>query len=334
MPKIAKTSSTVRFNPLHPSGHCKYCREIQPGPCQKPGCLLNEAKAAEDFADMTLKEPAERFSARPGPDFADVLSVLSMHTNNNLTAEAKKFNNESKMSHLDNLIFSLIVGKAQSLRGFLFDCGTECKGVDIFERELSTFMHGFGLRQRITKVPIQVIKKLNSLGYTVLSFNDTSDGCLAGIHWDRDDAPNVHYTLHVATGPLEPKSTDFVIQGQRAEGEEEPDDEEEEEDDEDNTLQIITVGTPTIVAGLEAGTALMVNAMNEFQPRYTDHLLFFIDRSHPDQVTLTKSYMTRNGDVVVGVDYHDVDWRHVAYAMLPRKLCARVDCNDLTLYAP
>lgn len=211
MPKTTKTATTVRFNPLAPTLAAEANEK--------------EAKAFADLALEEVKEPAVRFPARPTPDFADVLSVLSMHTNNNLCKEAKAFNNELKLSNLDNLIFAVIKGKVQGHRALVFGCGTKCGGVDIFKHDLA--MSGFDFRKRITQVSLAVIKKLNDLGYSVLEFSDTSDGALISVQWvpRAPSPPNDRWTLHLATGELEPQDKDFV-----PEGEQEEDTEEEEEE--------------------------------------------------------------------------------------------------------
>ena len=60
MPKISKPRSSIVFNPLAKTGHCEFCKLIQPYPCEKPGCVeLREAaekKSAESFADNAMAE--------------------------------------------------------------------------------------------------------------------------------------------------------------------------------------------------------------------------------------------------------------------------------------
>ena len=62
MPKIAKTARpSVLFNPLTSTGHCQFCKLVQPYPCEDPECLALKAeadkKSAESFADNALKVP-------------------------------------------------------------------------------------------------------------------------------------------------------------------------------------------------------------------------------------------------------------------------------------
>lgn len=225
MPKMTKTTTTMRFNPLHPSGYCKYCREIQPGPCQKPGCLIKEAKAAEDFADKTLATPAERFPARPGPDFVDVLSVLSMHTNNNLSAEVKEYNRNLKKTQLSlreqsNLTSFLV--KIHGCRNAGYD-RTALKDEDV------TLFENIRYRSNDRYMTSAMVARLNDLGYQVVLFQPdemyealviwgASRGSpFAGtMRWSNNDLIDglQNYTVHLPTGVLEDADDDIEWTGE------------------------------------------------------------------------------------------------------------------------
>ena len=170
----------------------------------RPAVLFNPAAAEE-------RKPAVRFTSRPSPDFVDVLSVLSMHTNNNLSKEAKAFNNELKMTHLDNLILSVTLGKIHSLRDSTDNVDIMASDYKFESFELVNYMEAF---------PVQVIHKLNALGYIVAIWSDATDGCPATVYWGEEPEASDLYTLHPATGPLELKDWRFA---------QKEDDEEEEE---------------------------------------------------------------------------------------------------------
>lgn len=261
MPKIAKTARpSVLFNPLAPSGHCKYCREIQPGPCQKPGCLLKEAKAAEDFADKTLATPAERFPARPGPDFVDVLSVLSMHTNNNLSKEAKAFNNELKLSRKEACWLSQFELKIHAHRSAGYG------GVDLFARDVSIPSEVMFRGDSTVRMTLPMVKKLTDAGYQVGVWHDP-DFCVATVDWNNDaSVPRDDRTLHEPTGPLEPLDNEVLFEVEEAEEEEEP----EEEGIPPLFGPHNRVQSSRSVYGFEAcgeDTLRLIAAMEAYQPR-------------------------------------------------------------------
>ena len=67
---VSDSPTLVRFDPLAKTGHCEFCKLIQPYPCENPECVeLREAaekKTAESFADNVVAEvPVPKAPPKP-----------------------------------------------------------------------------------------------------------------------------------------------------------------------------------------------------------------------------------------------------------------------------